>query len=161
MNVQDLIGEVAKRHNVLVDPQDPVFVAVTLNELLLAEHVQKVQVALDRAEQMTAHASRQREVQGRVPERELVPQPRRRSEEDRGVPDRLQRGQAAQLAGQPDAEQLCSQSHRTHEASGLESGGRSSPVPNPDPVPAPNADDSGAQTTGTALAGILDHVVQR
>ena len=57
MNVQDLIGEVAKRHNVLVDPQDPVFVAVTLNELLLAEHVQKVRAALDRAEKVTAHAS--------------------------------------------------------------------------------------------------------
>jgi hypothetical protein len=57
MNVQDLIGEVAKRHNVLVDPQDPVFVAVTLNELLLAEHVQKLQAALDRAERVTTHAS--------------------------------------------------------------------------------------------------------
>ena len=57
MKVQDLIGEVAKRHNVLVDPQDPVFVAVTLNELLLAEHVQKVEAALERAQQMTAHAS--------------------------------------------------------------------------------------------------------
>ncbi len=57
MNVQDLIGEVAKKHNVLVDPNDPVFVAVTLNELLLAEHVQKVQAALDRAERVTAHAS--------------------------------------------------------------------------------------------------------
>jgi hypothetical protein len=57
MNVQDLIGEVAKRHNVLVDPHDPVFVAVTLNELLLAEHVQKAQAALDRAAQLTAHAS--------------------------------------------------------------------------------------------------------
>lgn len=57
MNVQDLIGEVAKRHNVLVDPQDPVFVAVTLNELLLAEHVQKLQAALERAEKATAAAS--------------------------------------------------------------------------------------------------------
>ncbi len=57
MNVQDLIGEVARRHNVLVDPEDPVFVAVTLNELLLAEHVQKVQAALDRAEQVAQHAT--------------------------------------------------------------------------------------------------------
>jgi CHASE3 domain sensor protein len=57
MNVQDLIGEVAKRHNVLVDPQDPVFVAVTLNELLLAEHVQKLQTALERAEKAAALAS--------------------------------------------------------------------------------------------------------
>ncbi len=57
MNVQDLIGEVAKRHNVLVDPEDPVFVAVTLNELLLAEFVQKVQAALDRADTKTDHAT--------------------------------------------------------------------------------------------------------
>ena len=57
MNVQDLIGEVAKRHNVLVDPQDPIFVAVTLNELLLAEHVQKMQASLERAEKATALAS--------------------------------------------------------------------------------------------------------
>jgi type VI protein secretion system component VasK len=59
MNVQDLIGEVAKRHNVLVDPQDPVFIAVTLNELLLAEHVEKVQAALKRAEKAAALASSQ------------------------------------------------------------------------------------------------------
>jgi hypothetical protein len=57
MNVQDLVGEVAKRHNVLVDPHDPVFVAVTLNELLLAEHVQKLQAALERTEKATAAAS--------------------------------------------------------------------------------------------------------
>ncbi len=57
MNVRDLIGEVARRHNVLVDPEDPVFVAVTLNELLLADHVQKLQAALDRAEMKTDHAT--------------------------------------------------------------------------------------------------------
>ncbi len=57
MNVQDLIGEVAKRHNVLVDPHDPVFVAVTLNELLLAEYVERVQAALDRADTKTDHAT--------------------------------------------------------------------------------------------------------
>ena len=59
MNVQDLIGEVAKRHNVLVDPEDPVFVAVTLNELLLAEHVDNVQAALARAEKVTEVAATQ------------------------------------------------------------------------------------------------------
>lgn len=57
MNVQDLIGEVAKRHNVLVDPQDPIFVTITLNELLLAEHVQKMQASLERAEKAAALAS--------------------------------------------------------------------------------------------------------
>ncbi len=57
MKVQDLIGEVAKRHNVLVDPSDPIFVAVTLNELLLAEHVAKVEAALERAENALAMAA--------------------------------------------------------------------------------------------------------
>ncbi len=59
MNVQDLIGEVAKRHNVLVDPQDPIFVAVPLNELLLAEYVQQMQASLERAEKAAALASSQ------------------------------------------------------------------------------------------------------
>jgi hypothetical protein len=57
MKVQELIGEVAKRHNVLVDPSDPIFVAVTLNELLLAEHVAKVEAALERAENALAMAA--------------------------------------------------------------------------------------------------------
>jgi transposase InsO family protein len=55
------------------------------------------------ADRERAHRELQREVQGRVPERELVPEPRPREAEDRGVPSRLQRGPAAQLAGQPDA----------------------------------------------------------
>ncbi|MFO0583235.1 MAG: hypothetical protein U0229_13280 [Anaeromyxobacter sp.] len=57
MKVQDLIGEVAKRHNVLVDPSDPVFIAVTLNELLLAEHLAKVDAALAQAEEAFARGS--------------------------------------------------------------------------------------------------------
>ncbi len=57
MKVQDLIGEVAKRHNVLVDPSDPVFIAVTLNELLLAEHLAKIDVALAQAEEAFARGS--------------------------------------------------------------------------------------------------------
>ncbi len=57
MNVQQLIGEVARRHNVLVDPDDPIFIAVTLDELLLAEHLQRVQLALSQAEQAAALAS--------------------------------------------------------------------------------------------------------
>jgi len=57
MKVQELIGEVAKRHNVLVDPSDPIFVAVTLNEQLLAEHLAKVHAALQQAEETFARAS--------------------------------------------------------------------------------------------------------
>jgi hypothetical protein len=56
MDVQQLVGEVAKRHNVLVDPSEPIFVSVTLNELLLAEHLRKVQAALEQAERTAALA---------------------------------------------------------------------------------------------------------
>jgi hypothetical protein len=57
MDVQRLIGEVARRHNVLVSPDDPIFVAVTLNEFLLEEHVHRLQAALDRANRAVAEAS--------------------------------------------------------------------------------------------------------
>src|SRR5512146_965976 len=56
MDVQRLIGEVARRHNVLVDPGDPIFVAVTLNELLVTDYVQNVQAAIARAEVASAAA---------------------------------------------------------------------------------------------------------
>ena len=58
MKVKELIGEVAKRHNVLVDPKDPIFVTITLNELLLAEYVQAVHDALRRGEISAAQAAR-------------------------------------------------------------------------------------------------------
>ncbi len=57
MDVQQLIGEVARRHNVLVTPEDPIFVAVTLNELLLAQHVQELQAAVAAAARTAAAAS--------------------------------------------------------------------------------------------------------
>lgn len=57
MDVQRLIGEVARRHNVLVSPDDPIFVAVTLNELLLGEHVQRLQAALDHANRTAVESS--------------------------------------------------------------------------------------------------------
>lgn len=57
MDVQQLIGEVARRHNVLVTPEDPIFVAVTLNELLLAQHVQELQAAVEAATRAAAAAS--------------------------------------------------------------------------------------------------------
>jgi len=57
MKVQELIGEVARRHNVLVDPSDPVFIAVTLNEILLAEHTERIEAALKQAEARIADLS--------------------------------------------------------------------------------------------------------
>lgn len=58
MDVQRLIGEVARRHNVLVDPDDPIFVTVILNELLLSEHLTKVQGAIAASERSVAAGAR-------------------------------------------------------------------------------------------------------
>lgn len=50
MEVQRLIGEVAKRHNVRLGPDDPILITVTLNELILAEYIEHVNVLIERAE---------------------------------------------------------------------------------------------------------------
>ena len=44
-----LIGEVAKRHHVLIDRNDPVLVTVTLNELVLAEMIAKIEAGAQAA----------------------------------------------------------------------------------------------------------------
>lgn len=49
MDVRELIGEIARRHNVLVSADDPVFIGVTLNELVLAEHLKRIEAAIARA----------------------------------------------------------------------------------------------------------------
>ena len=72
MDVQHLIGEVARRHNVLVDPGDPIFVAVTLNELLVAEYVGAVEMALARAEKTARVASREQAEQARQAAEQLI-----------------------------------------------------------------------------------------
>jgi hypothetical protein len=72
MDVQHLIGEVARRHNVLVDPGDPIFVAVTLNELLVAEYVEAMELALARAEKAARAASREQVEQVRQAAAQLM-----------------------------------------------------------------------------------------
>lgn len=47
LDIERLIGEVARRHNVLLSPDDPIFVAVTLNELVAARTLARAQAALD------------------------------------------------------------------------------------------------------------------
>ncbi len=54
-----LIGEVARRHGLLLDKDDPVLVTVTLNELVLAEYVGQVKVALEQAQVQAAAACSQ------------------------------------------------------------------------------------------------------
>lgn len=55
-----LIGEVAKRHDLLLSRDDPVLVTVTLNELILAEALAQLQASLDAASQdIAASAAKQ------------------------------------------------------------------------------------------------------
>ncbi len=49
-----LIGEVAKRHDLLLSRDDPVLVTVTLNELILAEALAQLRASLDAASESIA-----------------------------------------------------------------------------------------------------------
>ncbi len=49
-----LIGEVAKRHDLLLSRDDPVLVTVTLNELILAEALKQLRASLDAASESIA-----------------------------------------------------------------------------------------------------------
>lgn len=46
LSVQELIGEVAKRHGLLLGPNDPILVTLTLNELIVAGFVDTVTAAI-------------------------------------------------------------------------------------------------------------------
>jgi len=59
MDTQHVIGEVAKRHGVLLTEHDPVFALVTLNELLVGELLGRVQATVDGAQDRTAVACAQ------------------------------------------------------------------------------------------------------
>lgn len=63
ISVDDLIAEAAKRHNILLGPDEPYFVMLTLNELVVSRYVAfllnqieaaRGQATLDRAEQLEA-----------------------------------------------------------------------------------------------------------
>lgn len=45
--MQHLIGEVAKRHRVILNESDPIFITITLNDLVLAEHVERMRVIVE------------------------------------------------------------------------------------------------------------------
>jgi hypothetical protein len=62
MDVQRLIGEVAKRHNVLVGHNDPILVTLTLNELILGDYLEQVKILLVEAQdQVSAGVMQQNE----------------------------------------------------------------------------------------------------
>lgn len=46
MDIETLIQTVAKKHQLLLDKDDPIFVTVTLNELMLGQYLEQLQTAL-------------------------------------------------------------------------------------------------------------------
>ena len=46
LDIERLISDVAKRHNLLLRPDDPLFITVTLNELLLARALERIETAV-------------------------------------------------------------------------------------------------------------------
>jgi hypothetical protein len=63
LDVGQLIGEVAKRHNILLGTDEPYFIMLTLNELVVSRYVEFIlrhieavrdQTAIDRADQLEA-----------------------------------------------------------------------------------------------------------
>jgi CHASE3 domain sensor protein len=59
MEVQRLILEVAKRHNVLLGPNDPILVTLTLNELILTDYVERIDALLQAAQADTSAGTAQ------------------------------------------------------------------------------------------------------
>jgi len=58
-DLQALIGEVAKRHNVRLGVDDPILVTITLNEAILARHLEQVRAVVEQAQNQTAAATAQ------------------------------------------------------------------------------------------------------
>ncbi|WP_373533443.1 hypothetical protein [Vampirovibrio sp.] len=54
METQVLIQEIQKKHQITLKPDDPVFVVVTLNELLLSHYLEKFQALLEKQNKLVA-----------------------------------------------------------------------------------------------------------
>lgn len=54
IETQVLIQEIQKKHQITLKPDDPVFVAVTLNELLLSQYLEKFQALLEEQNRLVA-----------------------------------------------------------------------------------------------------------
>ena len=52
-----LIAEVAKRHKILLDPDDPAFALITINEIVLSRSIAIVEAKLEAMEQRLAQIS--------------------------------------------------------------------------------------------------------
>ena len=59
MDRQSLIGDVAKRHGVLLDESDPIFVMVTIHEQMMKECIEQVTLTVEEAQERALAASAQ------------------------------------------------------------------------------------------------------
>ncbi|NNM59266.1 MAG: hypothetical protein HKM04_05575 [Legionellales bacterium] len=74
MEINELIQEVAKRHHVILNPSDPIFATVTLNELVLAGYLEKMQSMLDVSQDKTAASCAEQITTSKVMAEKLVTQ---------------------------------------------------------------------------------------
>jgi hypothetical protein len=56
-DIERLIGDVAKRHNLLLRPDDPLLITVTLNELLLGRALERIEAAIIASQDQIAAGS--------------------------------------------------------------------------------------------------------
>ena len=72
IDTRALIGEVARRHGVLLDAGDPIFATVTLNERIVARAVEQVAAMLEAASDQISAAAAQQEEAARATAAALV-----------------------------------------------------------------------------------------
>jgi hypothetical protein len=59
IDIERLIGEVAKRHNALLGRDDPIFMAVTLNELIIARALERIEATVEASQDQIAAGTAQ------------------------------------------------------------------------------------------------------
>jgi hypothetical protein len=57
--IERLIGEVAKRHNALLGRDDPIFMVVTLNELIIARALERIEATVEASQDQIAAGTAQ------------------------------------------------------------------------------------------------------
>jgi hypothetical protein len=57
--IERLIGEVAKRHNALLGRDDPIFMTVTLNELIIARALERIEATVEASQDQIAAGTAQ------------------------------------------------------------------------------------------------------
>lgn len=72
MDIDALRAEVAKRHNVLLGKDDPIFVTLTLNELVLADFLASAQRIIDEAMNQSSALATQQEAAAKAVAEKLV-----------------------------------------------------------------------------------------